>query len=182
MNAHRVIRRLQWAEPLKARPATIPLSRPRGAKAAGLRFERALAKHLFEGAHGVWFEFRDENGHGYCQPDHLYSFLPSFIAVIEVKYTLVLEAYSKLRDLYLPVVSKAMKCPTVGIIIVRNLLPGITSEVYTDLPAAAVAADISDYPALVHWRGQPLIPAAERSSIPSGGLSPQQRGVPANAP
>lgn len=169
MNAHRVIKRLQWAEPLKERPACIPSSRPRGAKGAGLRYERALARHLSEGAHGVWFEFRDENGSGYCQTDHLYSFLPTFVAVLEVKYTLVLEAYSKLRDFYLPIVSKAMKCPTVGIIIVHNLVPGFEGA-FTDLPSAAVAAEERDYPTVLHWRGQPLMPkgphyTADRRSI-----------------
>lgn len=157
MQAHRIIRRLQWAEPLKARPASIPASRPRGAKAAGLRYERALAKHLPAGAHGIWFEFKDENGHGYCQTDHLYSFLPDFIAIIEVKYTLVLEAYSKLRELYIPIVSKAMKAPAVGIIVTRNLIPGFENP-YLDLPSAAYAASVADYPTVLHWRGQPLMP------------------------
>lgn len=156
MYAHRVIRNLKWAEPLKERPASIPASRPRGAKAAGLRFERELAKHLSESAHGVWFEFQDDNGHGYCQTDLLYSFLPDFIAVCEVKYTLVADAFAKLMDLYLPIVSLAMKCPAVGIVIVRNLSPGIFG-VHTDLAEAALASHEAQYPTILHWRGQPLI-------------------------
>lgn len=157
MSSYRIIKRLKWAQPLAQRPDCIPASRPRGAKAAGLRYERALAKHLSEGAHGVWFEFQDDNGHGYCQSDHLYSFLPNFIAILEVKYTLVLDAYSKLRDLYIPVISTAMKAPAVGIIVVKNLVAGFENA-YTDLPSAALASYETDYPTVLHWRGQPLMP------------------------
>ena len=157
MKPHRIIKHIRHAAPLKERPPSIPISRPRGAKAAGLRYERSLAKALPAGAHGIWFEFKDDNGHGFCQTDHLYSFLPDFIAIIEVKYTLVLDAYSKLRDFYIPIVSTAMKCSAVGVIVARNLIPGL-SQVFIDLPSAAYASYAADYPTVLHWRGQNLMP------------------------
>lgn len=155
--AHRVIRRLQYAKPLKERPSCIPLARPRGAKAAGLRYERQLAKHLPESAHGVWFEYCDDYGRGYCQPDLLFSFLPNFIAILEVKYTLVLDAFAKLNDLYIPIISHAMKAPACGVIVVRNLTPGI-QDVCHDLAEAAAISYETSYPTILHWRGQPLLP------------------------
>lgn len=164
MALHRRINRLHWAHPLEGRPASIPNSRPRGAKAAGLRYERALAKHLPEATHGQWFEFSDGNGHGYCQTDLLMPFLPHFIAIIEIKYTLVPNAFSKMLDLYIPVVSKAMGCPVAGIIAVKNLEYAYCEDnfVFAELPGAANASYRQQYPTILHWRGQNLMPASQR--------------------
>src|SRR6516162_4935511 len=119
----RVIEGLKWAHPLESKPDIIPTSRPRGAKAAGLRFERAFAKQLPSALHGQWFEFEDLHGHGSCQTDIIYSLLPLYLVVIEIKYTLVPGAHSKLLNLYLPVVSLALSRPSVGVVAVKNLDP-----------------------------------------------------------
>ena len=154
----RVISDLKWAHPLDSRPPCIPTSRPRGAKAAGLRFERELAKHLPSALHGQWFEFEDQNGHGYCQTDLIYSLLPAYLAVLEVKYTLVPGAHSKLLNLYLPVVSAALSRPAVGVVCVKNLDPRYRRGcIHTDLHTAASHAATTSYPALLQWSGQPLV-------------------------
>jgi hypothetical protein len=159
----RVIEDLKYAILMPHKPECIPVSRPKGAKAAGLRFERSLAKHLKGSLHGRWFEFEDQNGHGYCQTDVIYVFRPRFAVVIEVKYTLVPGAHSKLQNLYIPVVSHALKMPAVGVVAVKNLDPRYRrGRIYTDLLSAAVASAENGYPALLQWSGQALLPPTSR--------------------
>jgi hypothetical protein len=147
---------------LTERPSCIPLSRPRGAKAAGLRFERALHKSLKGSILGQWFEFEDESGPGFCQTDLLFS-IPGrpkggLVIVIECKYTLVPGAHSKLSSLYIPVVEKAMGCRAAGVVVVKNLDPRYRrGRIFTSLHEAAYAALDSGYPTLLQWSGQPLI-------------------------
>jgi hypothetical protein len=157
---YRTIVGLRWAHPLPSRPDCIPASRPRGAKAAGLRFERELAKALPSCLHGTWFEFEDKLGHGYCQADVIYTLGYNFAAVIEVKYTLVPGAHSKLLNLYVPIVSRALNIDCVGVVAVKNLDPRYRrGRIYTDLPSAAQASVANSYPALLQWSGQPLLPS-----------------------
>src|SRR5215469_252521 len=118
----RVISKIRWAS-LCDRPDCIPLARPKGAKAAGLRYERLFAKQFPEALHGQWFEYEDANGHGYCQPDVILSLLPRCLVVFESKYTLTAEAFAQLEGLYLPVVRAAFKAPAVGVVVTRNLVP-----------------------------------------------------------
>lgn len=159
---------LMHATALREQPSCIPplppISRMKGTKAAGLRFERSLARHLHGCMHGMWFAFEDALGLSYCQPDIIYPFRfssPPLVAVIEVKYTLVPGAHSKLSSLYLPVVSKALSCKAVGIVIVKNLDPRFRrGQIYTALQPAADAALASGYPTLIQWSGQALIPSA----------------------
>lgn len=154
----RRIEGIRRAKALPEKPACIPASRPRGAKAAGLRFERALAKSLKGSMHGQWLEFEDRNGFGYCQVDVLFSMLPRFMVVIECKYTLVPGAHSKLVSLYLPVVEEAFGCPVAGVVVVKNLDPRYRrGRIYTNIEEAAIAAFESKYPTLIQWSGQSLL-------------------------
>lgn len=172
---HRQISKLKTATALLERPSAIPQSRPRGAKAAGIRFEKAVFEALCGGIRGQWFSFEDENGWGYCQPDIIYPFLPDFFAVIEVKYTLVPGAHQKLSNLYLPVVSKALKAPAAGVVIVKNLDPRYRrGKIYTDLRAAAEVSFNRSYPTLVQYSGQALI---RQSDTFYSQLSPPKRAV-----
>ena len=118
----RRIKGLCWARVLPARPNGIPASRPRGAKAQGLRYERALAANLPSATHGQWFEFCDVNGHGFCQVDLL---LPrgEVLVVLEVKYTWTWEAYRQLEELYLPVVEMALGGAVIGLQVCKRLVP-----------------------------------------------------------
>jgi hypothetical protein len=158
MPESRQIDGLKWAHPLSERPDCIPTSRPRGAKAAGLRFERAFAKHLPSALHGTWFEFEDRNGHGYCQTDLIYSLLPRFLAIIEIKYTLVPGAFSKLTNFYIPIVAAALDRPAAGVVVVKNLDPRYRrGRIYTDLELAARDAHANHYPTLLQWVGQAVV-------------------------
>lgn len=149
---------LKTATLLAERPSCIPLSRPRGAKAAGLRFEKALASHLKGCLHGQWFEYEDFNGFGYCQSDIIFSFLPSYLCIIEAKYTFVPGAHAKLANLYIPIISKALKAPCCGVVIVKNLDPRYRrGRLFTSLPAAAESSFNSGYPSLIQWSGQALL-------------------------
>jgi hypothetical protein len=155
---------LKRAALLPSRPACIPPSRPRGAKAAGLRFERALASSLKGCLHGAWFEFEDLNGFGYCQTDIIMPFLPHFLAVIEVKYTFVPGAHSKLANLYLPIAEKAFGAPAVGVVVVKNLDPRFRrGRIYTNLWNAAMASRDTGYPTLIQWAGQALLNETQRA-------------------
>jgi len=162
---HRVIEDLRWASLLSERPSCIPASRPKGAKAAGLRFEKALSRHLSGSLHGKWFEFEDRNGHGYCQTDIIYVFhtpITPYAVIIEVKYTLVPGAHTKLQHLYLPIVSAALRMPSVGVVAVKNLDPRFRrGRIYTDLPSAVQAACTNSFPSLIQWSGQALLPSQQ---------------------
>lgn len=155
---NRGIRRVvgvKWAS-IVERPDSIPLPKPsqiRGAKAAGLRYERLFARQFPQSLHGQWFEYEDRSGHGYCQPDLIVSFLPRCLMVFEVKYTLNAEAFLQLNDLYLPVVKVAMNAPVFGCVVARNLVPS-SGMVVSDLgDAVSWAIKNGDVPVL-HWVGQ----------------------------
>jgi hypothetical protein len=84
--------------------------------------------------------------------------------VIEVKYTFVPGAHSKLANLYLPVVEKAFGAPAAGIVAVKNLDPRFRrGRIYTNLWDAAIASSETGYPTLIQWSGQSLM----RESSPS---------------
>jgi len=158
---HRRIEGLKRAAAVPQRPACIPLpsSKMKGAKAAGLRFEKALHKALPGSIHGQWFEFEDQDGFGYCQTDLIFP-LGGMNVVIEAKYTLVPGAHSKLASLYIPVVSQAFGGEACGVVVVKNLDPRYRrGRIYTDIQAAAVASLESGYPTLIQWSGQALLRA-----------------------
>ena len=75
-----------------------------------------------------------------------------------MKYTLVPGAHQKLTNLYLPVVAKALKAPTAGVVIVKNLDPRFRrGKIYTDLRTAAEVSFDRGHPTLIQWAGQALI-------------------------
>lgn len=157
---HRTIQgTLAAAKRLSARPTFLPAVRRRkGAKAAGLAYERSIADALARlAAHGPWFEFTDSRGTGWCQPDFI---LPrkelGSAFVLEAKYTWVPEAKSKLQGLYLPVVAKAFKIKAFGIVICKNLEPGCKDRVVSTLEEAIQAALAGEIPALL-WNGRTVL-------------------------
>ena len=170
---HRVVEPpLRFSCSLQGRPSCIPeplrISKLSSAKAHGIRFEKALHKALPGSIYGQWWEFEDARGHGLCQTDLIYPFHlqpgPATIAVIEVKYTLVPGAHSKLSSLYIPVVQRATNCQVAGIVIVKNLDPRFRrGKIFTSLRPAVDAALDTGYPSLIQWSGQNLL----HSPLPS---------------
>lgn len=148
MGHYSVVGSVLWALPI-SRPASIPKSRPRGAKAHGLRYERTLAKALPEAQHGQWYEFRDAAGRHFCQLDLLLR--PKYHApvVLEVKYTWVLEAHTQLARLYMPVVERALGVRPLGIVLCKNLTP--------ETPRKFLARDWSEALALANAGLTPIL-------------------------
>lgn len=138
------------------RPAFLPKGRPRAAaKLAGLRYERAAAQAL-EGlaVHGPWFHFEDAKGEGWCQPDLIFPCKALGAAfILEVKLSWVPEAEPKLQGLYLPVVAKALKCKTFGVVLCKNLSPATPGAVHSNLDAA-LRASLSEGVAMLCWDGR----------------------------
>jgi len=154
---HRFVKNVSWADRC-GRPAGIPYSRPKGVKAAGVLYEKAVAKALDSVAkHGQWWAFRDANGPGHCQTDILIE-TPSWIAVVECKLTWREQAESQLNHLYLPVVRMATGKPVIGVVICKNLTR-YSPTPHGDLQTALKAGLRGGVLGLVHWIGAgPLVP------------------------
>jgi hypothetical protein len=96
------------------------ISRPRGAKAAGLRFEKKAKEFLREKYNerillGPWFYVLDGVRRRYCQPDALvFDREPTqrseVVTIVEIKIAWSALAYWQLRHLYEPVI-RAMYGP-----------------------------------------------------------------------
>ncbi len=139
------------------RPACIPRSRPRGKKAAGLRYERELARGLAGAKHGQWFEYLDAHGPGYCQPDILLE-TGLGIAVLESKYTWTPVGHRQIAQLYKPVVEAVYRKRVFGIVVCK-VLTGATPPdwVCRDL-ATAIGRACDGSPTVLHWIGAGLGP------------------------
>lgn len=142
---------LQYAA-MCLRPAHIPKSRPKGAKAAGLRYEKALAAAIPRADHGQWFEFRDLNGPGHCQMDLVIEGQKR-IVIIECKLTDIEQGMAQLRHLYFPIAEMIWpdKKP-LGIVAARHLskCPD-TGLVESTLKAAILRAETQKVIPVLHW-------------------------------
>lgn len=148
---HRRIRGLRWARRADGPPPGLPRSRPRGAKAKGLRYEKALAAALPRALHGVWWQFEDANGPGWCQTDLLLR-SPWGLVVLEAKYTWVPEGHSQLGELYLPVIGLAMGETPLGVVVCHTLRMGMWATPCDRLDDALDLAAGGEAAAL-HWIG-----------------------------
>lgn len=147
----REIAGLQFAE-MCLRPSHIPKSRPRGSKAAGLRYEKALASAIPRAIHGQWFRYLDLNGPGHCQPDLLIVGQKRVI-VLECKLSNVAEGRAQLEGLYLPVVSKVWpEKKALGIVAARHLTrAGDEKLIVPTLKEAILLADAGSALPVLHW-------------------------------
>lgn len=119
----RTVKGVWKAKELAGKPNCIPVSRPRGAKGAGIRYEKAFGKALgAEARRGVWFEYQDVSGGHYCQVDFLLH-LPDFVVVLECKYSWTREAFVQIENLYVPVLRVAYQKPVFGLQVCKRLLP-----------------------------------------------------------
>lgn len=138
------------------RPSFIPASRPRGAKALGLRYERAFAKAVPSATHGQWFQYTDDSGPGWCQPDFLLESRKR-VVIIEVKLTDYLGALAQIENLYRPVLRAAYpEKKVLGLVVLRHLSAtpkGV--KVWSSLREALSASEDAPSGAapLLHWLG-----------------------------
>lgn len=157
---HRRISGLLSARRLDCRPPSIPIGRPRGAKAAGMRYQRLVEKALlaaFPGSGldvGPWFEFADVNGRGYCQPDILiYSPIRDQYIIVEIKLSNFEAAQAQIIDLYAPVIERATRSRPLGLIIMKNLSPVVpAARIFEDFRSALACAQEDWFP-VWHWLG-----------------------------
>lgn len=164
----RVIRGLISAS-LSSRIPHVPQKRRKGAKAAGLRYERALASALPFALHGQWFDFFDAGGPGYCQPDFIARFINRPL-IIEAKMSDVEGGRQQLRYLYEPIVARALGSEPIAVVAVRHLSALRETEglyrVCETLRGAILSAEREPKRlAIWHWR--------ERTPIGLGDLVPQ---------
>ena len=146
----RRIEGLLWARRAE-RPKALPKARPRGAKAAGVRYERACARALPKALPGLWWEFEDRAGRGYCQTD-LVLIGSEGALVLECKYTWTEAAWDQLEGLYIPVLERALGRPCWGAQMCKVLREGASGPaVWT--PREALELAKLGRRATLHWTG-----------------------------
>jgi hypothetical protein len=142
---------LKSASLLDSRPSSIPIDRPRGSKAAGLRYERAFGAAQPHLRHGPWFEFVDSSGPGYCQPDFLLD-RPNSIVLFECKLSLVSQAFDQLFGLYKPVVEATLGKEVFGIVVTKHLRPSAGLAIVSTMHDALFQVAFGK-PTVLHWLG-----------------------------
>lgn len=154
----RRVQNLVWAKELEAKPRCIPVNCPvQGCRALGVRYEKAMAKALPAAQHGLWWEFFDGNGPGFCQTD-LLLVGPHYALVLEVKYTYTTEAWEQLETLYGPVVEKALEKEVLGVQVCK-IIPGlIGTEISASLEESIDAAKRKGLRSVLHWSGLGPLP------------------------
>lgn len=139
-------------------PVKFPKTPQNRAARYGISYQRKFTQALkssaprgFDILPNLWFSYSDQTGDGLiCSPDIvLVDKDEGFAAVVEVKTTYTPLALQKLRELYCPVVSKALGLPTRPIVVVKNLLPGCPSPRLTIISAIATQGN-----PLFQWIGQ----------------------------
>lgn len=174
---HRIIEGLEWAEPARNPYGKTPKT-PRGAKGAGLRFERQVASGITGARTGRWFVFRDANGTGYCSPDIILATAQGLI-VLECKLSDTPHAFSQIERLYKPVLQMVFRRPVAGIVVAKHLRAHTdTALVVEDLRSALKF--LRDRPGsvpILHWMGRSVahlrLDAQSRSDFSPSAASSQ---------
>lgn len=105
------------------KPIWLKAQRRRGAKAAGLAYEKSIEAALApRHVKGQWIEFTDAKGQAWCQIDFAVN-VNRTIYVLEAKLTWTSEAHEKLRRLYLPLIRNITGLDAHGIVICRAITP-----------------------------------------------------------
>ncbi len=150
---------ITYAKMLDSRPLCIPIGRPRGVKAKGIRYENIVGRALLERfpKHGIslgqWFEYCDVNGRGYCQVDVLiYRVADDSYVACEIKLTDTPSAQQQLQLLYLPVIQAATNRRVSAMIIARNVTPQ-SRDIHDDF-RNAVRASIDGIVPVWHFLGR----------------------------
>lgn len=119
---HRIIQRLATArEDAGPKAFTAKRRRPRGAKGAGVKFERELSVKLLAAAcHGQWFKFWDANGPGFAQTDFLL-FCPDYVVCLEAKLGNISGGRDQFLQLYKPILEMVYGRPVYGLVVARHI-------------------------------------------------------------
>lgn len=171
--SHRIIRGLISAHRV-APPKVFSAvrRRPRGAKGAGVKFEREVAKAMLKATpfaiSGQWFEFWDSAGRGLCQTD-LIVVLPHVVYCFEVKLGNIPLGRTQFRALYKPVLERVYARPVQGIVIARHVGEDPEPALVTSDLEFALFASARRIPTLqfrermpLHW---PTTAASPHSSV-----------------
>lgn len=150
---------VQYAAPC-LRPHFIPAQRAKaGAKGAGIRYERTLAKHLSRFAnvtHGQWFHYIDDSGPNWCQTDIISSGRKETL-VLECKLTWVPEAKPQISELYRPILAAAYAKPVLGVIVCKHLAISMPGETIVDTLMEAIEVARTGRIPTLHWLGKASI-------------------------
>lgn len=148
---------------------------PRGSKAAGIQYENLVGRTLKPEVpflhQGAWFEFADERGSHWCQPDFIFGF-DSVLWVLEVKYSLVESGFLQMEQLYIPVLRKVYGKEVYGLQVCRNL--GLSYS-FSPRPRIMPSLDSAMHVAAAgkrscwHWPGLSVV-GAQLPDLTSGGL------------
>lgn len=146
----RKIENLKWVAP--ARDAPFKPQRPSsGAKLQGWQYERRFEKYLkkcrFKGELycGAWFEFEDQNGHGFAQPD-FFILGEKRILIFECKLTHNGRGWIQLHRLYGPLLREFFERPVAKVQVCKNLRAEMR------YPIISQASELRDE-VVWHWRG-----------------------------
>ena len=153
----RVIQGLRTASVLLERPSCIPKGRARGKKAAGLRYERELAKALPKARHGQWFQFEDLRGPGWCQVDLLLEEGGVWL-ILEAKYTWTQVGHNQIQLLYKPVIERATGQLAVGVVVCKVLTQETPKGWVCRGLEEARSRALCGLPTVLHWIGSGLGP------------------------
>lgn len=177
MTRHRQVIGLKWALARDTGPGFSP-NRSRGAKAAGRRYERALARAVPAADSGRWFEFQDINGHGWCQTDLLVD-LGDEIVCLEAKYTWLESGHTQIEQLYRPVVEHVLRKPCLGVVVCKLLLPAMRGVEVSATVTDALAASRRGRRSVLHWLGVSALGPWSRSgsAAPLDSASPSSLGL-----
>lgn len=112
---------LLWAQHTSEGPFG-PQRRKKGAKGAGLGYERKVAKALPQAIFNPWFEYMDANGKGFAQPDFLLPLKGGLLAILECKLTATPVGKEQLALLYMPLAQFLWpKRQILGVMVTKNL-------------------------------------------------------------
>lgn len=145
---------LLWAEHVAEGPFG-PQKRRKGAKAAGLGYERKVCGALPAAIFNPWFAYMDANGKGFAQPDFLLPLKGGILAILEVKLTATPTAEEQLRELYMPIAEFLWPDrEVIGVMVAKNLTSG-ARNVHTTLSGALRNAYTGQGQCLplLHWLG-----------------------------
>jgi hypothetical protein len=173
----RSVQGLEWARVMEKAPHRAPRGL-RGAKAKGVAFEKALLGALGPRARGgIWLEFCDSNGRGYCQPDILLKLSHQCLLILEAKYTWTWEGHQQLENLYRPVVRAALRgtWQILTVQVCKLLTPETPRQAVFASLEAALAASHAGKMAVCHWPCGALEPLF----VPPLGGHPQVLDKPA---